>query len=379
MKLRSIRHLIGEGFSNIWVNRLMSLASVGVLVACMVIIGLAILITENVNLALGNLEKQNVVMVYMEDYNWALYDESDNDKDNAEDKTEDKNTSEDGETSDGEKNEDEASDDEDSEKSEDKDTEKEDGEEPDENGIRYSDYVIHNEKEAKALCVKIEKLKNVEKVEFVSREEALKSVVETMPEGSQEAMNFDDKYGNPIPYAAKVTMTDMAHFDETVKEIEKLTGVDEVVSQKELAAQITAFKKGIGVAGFWIIAILIIIALVIVSNTIRVTMYNRKLEISIMKAVGATDTFVRIPFVVEGMVIGIISAVISEFLLYFCYRVATETITKVLSSGEIIKYGDMAGYIFLVFVAIGIIAGAIGSFIMIGKYLRKEGSEFAAI
>ena len=108
-------------------------------------------------------------------------------------------------------------------------------------------------------------------------------------------------------------------------------------------------------------------------------MYNRKLEISIMKAVGATDAFVRIPFVVEGMVIGIISAVISEVLLYFCYRVATETISKALSSGDIIKYGDLAGYIFLVFVAIGVIAGAIGSFIMIGKYLRKEGSEFAAI
>lgn len=354
MKLRSIRHLVGEGFSNIWVNRLMSLASIGVLVACMVIIGLAILITDNVNLALGNLEKQNVVMVYMEDYNWALYDTTeDNKKEEAADK-------DDQDLSENEENE-------------------EDEDKPDENGIRYSDYVIHNEKEAKDLCKKIEKLDNVEKVEFVSREEALKSVVETMPEGSKEAMTFDDKYGNPIPYAAKVTMKDMSKFDDTVKGIEKITGVDQVVSQKELAAQITAFKKGIGVAGFWIIAILVIISLVIVSNTIRVTMYNRKLEISIMKAVGATDSFVRIPFIVEGMVIGLISAVISEFLLYFCYRVATETITKVLSSGGIIPYSERAGFIFLVFAVIGIIAGAIGSFIMIGKYLRKEGSEFAAI
>ena len=85
-------------------------------------------------------------------------------------------------------------------------------------------------------------------------------------------------------------------------------------NSKELAEKIDAIKQGIYVAGFWIIAILVIIALVIVSNTIRVTMYNRKLEISIMKAVGATDTFVRIPFLVEGLIIGIISALISEEL-----------------------------------------------------------------
>ena len=70
-------------------------------------------------------------------------------------------------------------------------------------------------------------------------------------------------------------------------------------------------KQGIYIAGIWIIAILIVISLVIVSNTIRVTMYNRKLEISIMKAVGATNAFVRIPFVIEGVLIGLISAFIS--------------------------------------------------------------------
>ena len=67
MKMRSVKYLIGEGLSNIWVNRLMSLASIGVLVACMVVIGLAILISENATKALGNLEQQNVVMVYMKD------------------------------------------------------------------------------------------------------------------------------------------------------------------------------------------------------------------------------------------------------------------------------------------------------------------------
>ena len=122
-----------------------------------------------------------------------------------------------------------------------------------------------------------------------------------------------------------------------------------------------------------------VISLVIVSNTIRVTMYNRKLEISIMKAVGATDTFVRIPFVVEGIVIGIISALLAEGILYFCYRVATETIIKTLNTTDIVQYGDMVWILLVLFIGIGLFAGIIGSIIMISKYLRKEGSEFAAI
>ncbi len=352
MKLSSIRYLTKEGVRNIWANRLMSLASIGVLVACMVIMGLAVLISENVNVAIGNLEEQNVVMVYMKDYNWALYGKED---------TEDTSSTTSDTTS-----------------TTTEETQKEEAEKADENGIKPSDYIIHDEKEAKALCAEIQKLDNVASVVYVSSEEGLESVKESMLEGQEEYFSFlDDE--NPMSCAAKVTMKDMARFDETIKQIKKLSGVERIVSQSDLASTINAIKQGVGVAGFWIIAILMIISLVIVSNTIRVTMYNRKLEISIMKAVGATDAFVRIPFIVEGMIIGLISAVISEVLLYFCYRVATETIIGTLGTTDIVKYGDMALILFALFAGIGIIAGVLGSAIMIGKYLKREGSEFAAI
>jgi len=339
MKLGSVKYLVGEGFKNVWVNRLMTIASVGVLVACMVIIGLALLISENVNIAVGNLEKQNVVMVYMKDYNWALYGNSvDEEKE---------------ETKKGK---------------------------ADKNGIYETDYVIHSDDEAKALCDAIAKLDNVESVEYISSEAGLETIKETMLDGQEEYFSFlDDEYGNPISAAAKVKMKNMEFFDETIEKITKMDGVDTIQSQSDLADTITAIKKGITVAGVWIIAILIVISLVIVSNTIRVTMYNRKLEISIMKAVGATDTFIRIPFVIEGILIGILSAGIAEGLLYFCYRVATETIIGTLGISEIVSYSSMAWQLFGIFAAIGVIAGAIGSFIIIGKYLRREGSEFSAL
>ncbi len=335
MRMGSIRYLIKEGFRGTWANRLMSLASIGVLVACMVVIGLAILISENVTMAVGQLEKQNVVMVYMKDYNWALYSDS-------------------------------------------LELPEEAREGADENGIIESDYVIHNDEEANALCDKIAAIANVDSVEFISSEAGLETVKSDMLDDQQDYFTFlDDQYGNPLSAAAKVTMKEMALFNDTVKQIESLEGVDVIQSHGDLAEKIDAIKQGIYVAGFWIIAILIVISLVIVSNTIRVTMYNRKLEISIMKAVGATDAFVRIPFVIEGMLIGLISALISEGLIYFCYRVATEKISVML--GSVVAFDEVAWYLLLVFIAIGVFAGSLGSAIMIGKYLKREGSEFTAI
>lgn len=333
MKLSSVRYLVKEGIKNTWTNRLMTVASVGVLVACMVIMGIAVMISENANMAMGNIEKQNVVMAYMKDYAWALYG------DGATGKGTDK---------------------------------------ADKNGIKASDYVIHNEEEAKALCDEIAKIDNVASVTFVTSEEGLKTAIQSIPEEDREFFTFlEGEKENPLPCAAKISMVDMALFEETVEKISKLEGVQSIQSNSDLADTLLAIKNGITVAGVWIIAILLIISLVIVSNTIRVTMYTRKLEISIMKAVGATDTFVRVPFVVEGMVIGLISAVIAEGLLYFFYRIATENIVKTF--GGVIPFSDMVWTLLLMFLGIGVISGVIGSVIMISKYLRKEGSEFAAI
>lgn len=355
MKLGSAKYLVGEGVKSAWKNRLMTLASIGVLVACMVIIGLALLISENVNKVMGTLEQQNVVMAYMKDYTWALYG------DNKDIDTESDSSASDVSSSDSSEP-------------------VTDGEKADANGIKASDYVIHDAKEAEALRAEIAQLPNVEEAVIVTPEESLDQIKASMFEGQEEYFEFlDEEYGNPMSIAVKVKMKDMALFGDTVNSIKNLEGIDVVQSQDDLAEKITAIKNGIGIAGVWIIAILIVIALVIVSNTIRVTMYNRKLEISIMKAVGATDTFIRIPFVIEGILIGLISALISEGLLYFCYRVATETIISTLNTTDIVKYGDMAWTLLLVFIGIGVVAGVLGSMIIIRKYLRREGSEFSAI
>ena len=331
MKARSVKYLTGEGLKNVWNNRLMSIASIGVLVACMVLIGISFLITLNAQRAMEGLEQQNVVMVYFNDKNSVLY-----------------GTSADGEETSS-----------DSVKSD---------------QIDESSYLVHNDEEALAVCKEIEKLDNVVSVTYVTSDEGLESLKESFLAGQEEYFTFlDEEGGNPLSCGAKVILKDLSIFDETVNKIKEVSGVDSIESQSDLAEKITSIKNGVSIAGFWIISILLIISLVIVSNTIRVTMYNRKLEISIMKAVG-----IRIPFIVEGVVLGLISALISLVMVYFCYRIILETMGTILGTMAPVAFSSVIFQILGIFVIIGVVAGVLGSVIIIGKYLKREGSEFNA-
>lgn len=363
MKPRSVRYLTVEGIKNLWANRLMTIASVGVLVACMVIIGLAMLLTMNINKVMSTIEQENVIMAYFNDKNSVLYG-SEADKYEASQSSEESSSA----ATSSEENEE-------SSKTESSDTSSEvsDGDIPD------SAYLIHNDEEARALCEKLEKIENVAKVEYISSEEGLKALKENRFEDEDELFSFFDSYGNPLQSGARITLKNMDKFDATLKAISDTEGVSTTQSFSDLAKKINAIKNGVSIAGFWIIAILLIISLVIVSNTIRVTMYTRKLEIGIMKAVGATNSFIRLPFVIEGMSIGIISSVLSIGLIYFCYRIVGETIATSLGTMEIVNFSSAVLLLFGTCLAIGVVSGLIGSLIMISKYLRKEGSEFTAI
>jgi len=244
--------------------------------------------------------------------------------------------------------------------------------------ISEDKYLIHNEQEALDLCEKIRSVSNVASVEFVSSQEGLEKIKNDMLSEQSEYFSFLDD-DNPLSCGAKVTMKDLSLFENTLTNIHAIDGVDSIQSQGDVAAKITSIKKGVSIAAFWIIGILLIISLVIVSNTIRVTMYNRKLEISIMKAVGATDWYIRIPFLIEGVTLGLFSALFTTGLLYFIYKAVIGTMKSALSISQVIPYTNFVWFLLGVFSAIGVISGFLSSVVIIGKYLKKEGSEFRAI
>ena len=233
MKLTSVKYLAANGFKNIWLNKLMSIASIGVLVACMSVIGLAVALSINVDHALNELEKENVVMVFFDDRNAALYAENNL---NSETGTY--------------------------------------------NDITEKDYTIHNFEEAIGLCAEIENLDNIASVEYFTGDDSLNDQMASMGEQAKffESFLSSDEFGNPMPSGARVSFVSLEEFDATIDSIENLKGVDSTSSTRDLAEKITLIKHAISIIGFWIIAILLLISLMIVSNTIRVTMYNRKLE-----------------------------------------------------------------------------------------------------
>ena len=335
MKLTSVKYLTGNGFKNIWANKLMSVASIGVLVACMSVIGLAVAISANVDNAISELEKENVIMAYFDDKSHAIYENSN-----------DKKTESDAATS-----------------------------------VTEDDYVVKSYADAILICDKIRDLDNVRSVVFITSEMALKEARDSLPEDQREAFDAlgESEFGNLFSSSAKITMINLEKFSETIEEIEAISGVARTSSAQDIAKKMVAIEKAINIVGFWIIAILMIISIVIVSNTIRVTMYNRKLEISIMKAVGATDSFVRLPFIVEGITIGTASACITVTVLYFVYNAVKGTVKAELGLANVVPFGDFFWTVFGLFIGIGCLAGLLSSAFMINKYLRKEGSEFRAL
>ena len=298
-----LKYLIKEGFRNTWTNRMMSIASICVLMSCLVLIGSASMIFLNIDSLLGKIEEENVIMVYITD-----------------DATPDDITN------------------------------------------------MQNE---------ITACGNIKSVEFISKESAWQEQLNTMAKAQAE---FFTQISSdiPLPNAYKVTVENLDKFDETVNKLKKIQHVDTIRENKKLVA----LRQGITVISFVIIAVLFVISVFIISNTIKLTVYSRRLEISIMKSVGATNSFVRLPFVVEGIILGITSGVISLGFVWGLYELAVKEFSDILSSFNglgFLKFTDYALPMLGIFVAIGVLTGVGGSIITMSKYLNKEGSEISGI
>jgi cell division transport system permease protein len=298
MKGTSIAYLTREGVRNIWVNRLLSLATVVVLVSCLIIVGSGTLLFLNINSVLDLIEDQNVVMVYIED---------------------------------------EAT-----------------------------------EAQTDALKVQLLAMENVEDdIVFVSREEAFERQKETY---GDNAAILDGLSPTILPNAYKVKVADLTRFDETCNQIKSLPCVLQIHENSELAGKISDIRNAVTYISVGIVAILFFVSLFIVSNTIRITIFNRRLEISIMKAVGATNSFVRWPFMVEGILLGILSALLGLGLQFGLYKLASIWLGDVMSmlGGSVVKFGDHIGLLLGMFAFVGIFIGAFGSIISLNKYLKEH-------
>jgi cell division transport system permease protein len=223
-------------------------------------------------------------------------------------------------------------------------------------------------------------MSNIENVEFVPKEDAWQEQLDTM-EDAQKEFFTEISTDIPLPDAYKVTVKDLTQFSTTVSEIKSLDHIYNVRQNTDLAKKLDTISHGISIIAIVIIAVLFAISLFIISNTIKLTVYSRRLEISIMKSVGATNSFVRLPFVVEGVILGVISGVVSLGVVWGIYELAINKFADLFASIGIVplEFMNYAWYMLGAFVLIGIVSGVGGSLITMRKYLNKEGSEISAI
>ena len=164
--------------------------------------------------------------------------------------------------------------------------------------------VVYLEDEVGALeAVKIgdsiNALPNVASVELVPKDNALSNVMSDL--GDDGSLLQDLLEENPLPDAYRVSVEDLSQFDRTKEQLEAIEGVARVRGGSEVPQKMVSLKNTVGMASFWIIILLVVVSFFIIINTIRITMFSRRKEISIMRSVGATDWFIRVPFIVEGI------------------------------------------------------------------------------
>ncbi len=218
----------------------------------------------------------------------------------------------------------------------------------------------------------IRKLDNVGKVEYVSKEDALDSLKVRFGDKGDLLNGYYEK--NPLKPSYVVTLTDLEKSDEVKTQIEDLENVSNIEVRDKTIEALINVANGIRIVSGVILVLLIVISVFIIANTIKLTVHARRKEISIMKYVGATNGFIRWPFIVEGMIIGIISALISILLLGLSYNFATE---KLLTSSitsmvefSLLTFSDIFGLVMIVYLGLGIGIGILGSVISMRKYLE---------
>ena len=229
------------------------------------------------------------------------------------------------------------------------------------------------EEEDKVIYNKIMAIPYVNAATYVSQEEALNTMKSWLSDASEilDAYSGED---NPFKASYVITLTDLTKSDEVQAQIESFENVTRVESGNVTINRLVDIANGIRTATAVILVLLILISIFIIANTIKLTVHARRKEISIMKYVGATNGFIRWPFMVEGIIIGILAALITVVILGFTYNIVADNIaqseTVQVIGYNLLNFSDMIPLLLTVYIVMGIGIGTIGSAISMKKYLE---------
>lgn len=213
----------------------------------------------------------------------------------------------------------------------------------------------------------LERLDNVDTVARITKSEGLRQMQE-------ESDIYDDvtEENNPLSDSFVITYFDNDKVPELDYQIRQIEGIIKVNNRLDLATTIESLKHGVMLIFVWFLAILGVVSIFIIINTIKLSVFARKNEISIMRYVGATGWFISLPFIFEGIIIGLFASASAYFIEWYVYSyIETAVVTEYLQMIEIIPFADIKLTVLWGFLGIGIITGVIGSSISLGKYLKQ--------
>ncbi len=293
----SMGYFFGQAFKGLWRNSVMSIASVVVLVCCLIVMGIFAVLVANLNENLDNLQLANEIVVFL-------------------------------------------------------------------------DYEA-TEADAKRVEEKINALDvGIDEVKFISKEDALESMRGEY--GEEHAALFDSLEGeNPLPYSFEITVSDVTKGTDIQIQLE---GIDDTVrkvnNRMDLAQQFQNAKKNITYAFGFFLAILFFVCMFVIINTVNLAVYARRNEIIVMRYVGATRWFIALPFVLEGIIIGVVSGLIAFVIEAQIYLYVASMMGSGLGLIKLIPYEELSSLVLIGFLSVGVCTGIIGSLLSLRRRIE---------
>ena len=235
-------------------------------------------------------------------------------------------------------------------------------------------YIVNDatDEETKEIGQKIQELDGVNTIEFISKEQALGQMKEKLGEKSYLLDGYEQN--NVFPASYIITVTDLTKIDNVINEVKQMEPIKKVTSSNETISTLVKIAKGVKLGSYVIITVLVAVSVFIISNIIKLTVYARRKEISIMKYVGATNGFIRWPFAVEGIIIGLISGAISLGIIATLYLLIAQNVNFIGFLSKIglslLEFSEMFNLILIVYLVLGVGIGILGSTLSMRKYLK---------
>ena len=216
--------------------------------------------------------------------------------------------------------------------------------------------------------IKLAEQEGVKAVTYESKDEAFTKLKKDL-EGNSGMLEGYSLENNPLASSYIVTLEDASYAGSVSKAVEDMTGVESITNQQELIEKISRVVDFVQILGVVLFFVFIGVSIFLIMNTIKLAVYSRRREVGIMKFVGATDWFIRWPFVIEGMIIGAVGSLLATVILYFIYRGIFGFIASNLLIANLVPVSFVLTTLLGGFLLGGIVVGAIGSIAALRKFL----------